>query len=563
MTDGRARRLLLMAATLLLLPAALLLLHSNKFALPTAQWDGTALGAVLALRGGTFRADPYLIHPPLYLHLLAFFKPLFGADLLAGARLVNSACYLLTGWVVFLIGASLADEKIRRPAGITASLLYFTSPLAIQGVFLLDLGDTSLAPLAAGLFFLYGCGEGPGWIKTVTAGLIFSVNLWAKFIHSLLIMLAALADRAWSRAHNNQKLLALLVGTIFFLLSWSAYAVMNLDPGSRWMPVGYFFHEMILGYQARSVAGGVGESILSRLNSITRIIVWIWPLLLVWGGRLYSRGLGSGRERYFNYFLIIFLAVSALSKGTSNGFPKYHAVALPLLCSLGGAYLAGVLAGVSSYKLPVWMLALAGAVWAGLALAGDPMYTLNYSVRAALISGIVPWPQMLKFLLQFLAAGAALGALFLGSRRLMEKGASAAFSVLAVALLWNTAVGFRQARADYFTTYGYGTRGKAEVVAWLAAHKGGAVLGPNEFSWELSAAAVPFLKVSDFCTSDRACVLSILREGKTNFFVFGQASNTVGQVKTFLAFTEQELGRGLTMIKLGDFWIYSLGRPRA
>lgn len=561
MKDGRAARLLLAASVLLILPAALLLLHSNKFALPTAQWDGTALDAVLALGDGTSRTDPYLIHPPLYLHLLAFFKPLLGADLLAGARLVNSGCYLLTGWVIFLLGASLADEKNKRSAGIIAALLYFTSPLALQGVFLLDLGDTSLIPLAAGLFFLYGCGAGAGWFKTVVAGLLFSVNLWSKFIHSLFIVAAAFAAWVWDRKQGD--ILALLAGTIFFLISWSAYAVMNLEPGSRWTPIWYFFHEMILGYQARSMAGGFGEAVFSRLNSMARIMVWIWPLLLAWGARLYSRGLGAGRERYFNFFLIIFLAVSALSKGTSNGFPKYHAVALPLLCSLGGAYLAGALAEVRFSKLPVWLLALGAAVWAGLALAGDPLYTLNYSVRAALISGTVPWPQELKLLGQFLAAGAAFVALFYAVRRLMDKGASAAFVALAGALLWSTAVGFQQARADYFTTYGYGTRGKAEVVSWLAANKGGAVLGPNEFDWELKAASVPFLKVSDLCTSDRGCVLSLLRDGKTSFFVFGQASNTVGQVKDFLSLTEKDLERGFTSVKIGDFWIYSLGRRRA
>lgn len=563
MKDGRAARLLLAASVLLLLPAGLLLLHANKLALPTAQWDGIALDAVLALLNGTFRADPYLVHPPLYLHLLAFFKPLFGADLLAGARLVNSGCYLLTGWLIFLLGTSLSDEKIKLPAGITAALLYFTSPLALQGIFLLDLGDTSLVPLAAGLFFLYGCGAGPGWLKTIAAGLLFSLNLWTKFIHSLFIVLAAFAAWFRDRKHENQTILALVAGTIFFLVSWSAYAVMNLEPGSRWTPVWYFFHEMILGYQARSVAGGFGETVFSRLNSMARIIVWIWPLLLAWGARLYSRGLGSGRERYFNFFLIIFLVVSALSKGTSNGFPKYHAVALPLLCSLGGAYLAGALAEVRFSKLPVWLLALGAVVWAGLALAGDPMYTLNYSVRAAMIDGSGLRPPLQALLLQGFAALAAAGALFFGAKRLMSKGQAAALAALAVALVWNTAVGFRQARADYFTTYGYGTHGKAEVVSWLAAHKGGTVLGPNEFSWELNNAALPFLKVSDLCISDKACVLRILRDGGTGFFVFGQASNTVGQVKDFLSLTEKDLERAFTAVKIGDFWIYSLGRRRA
>lgn len=547
------------AAVLLLLPALLLLLHYNKLALPTAQWDGTALDAVLALRSDSFYSDPYLIHPPLYLHLLAFFQPLFSGDWLAGARLFNFVCYVLTGWVVLLLSGSLTGEKEKTAAGLAGALLYLTSPLSVQGIFLLDLGDTSLVPLAAGLYFLHGSRPGP--VGLAAAALLFAVNLWAKFIHSLFIALAAFAHLVFNRSESRRGL-AVIAGTALFLLSWSVYAFANLEPGWRWTPIWYFFTEMIFNYQAKSLAAGPVDAVLSRLNSAVRILTWIWPLLLAWGARLYSRGAGEGRERYFNWFLFIFLAVSVLSKGTSNGFPKYHAVTLPLLCSLGGAHLAGALSGIRLAGLPAGLLATAAAVWAGLALAGDPLYTLNYSARAALISGSGLGPVLLKFLLQAAAAAASLLALFFVARRFAGKGQAAALAILAGALSWHTAVGFRQASADYFTTYGYGTRGKAEAVAWLALKKGGVVLGPNEFDRELKAAGVPFLRISDLCLANRACVLGILRDPGTGFFIFGQASNTVGQVKAFSAFTVHDLGRSFTSVKIGDFWIYSLGKVR-
>jgi len=549
----------LTGAVLLLLPALLLLLHHNKLALPTAQWDGTALDAVQALRSGSFYSDPYLIHPPLYLHLLAFFQPLFSGDWLAGARLFNFACYALTGWVVLLLSGSLAGEKEKTAAGIAGALLYLTSPLALQGIFLLDLGDTSLIPLAAGLYFLHGSAPGPAGLAA--AALLFAVNLWAKLIHSLFLALAAFAQLAFSRG-EGRRVLPVIIGTALFLLSWAIYAFSNLEPGWRWAPIWYFFKEMIFNYQAQSLAAGPAEALVSKLNSAARILAWIWPLLLAWGARLYSRGAGEGRERYFNWFLFIFLAASVLSKGTSNGFPKYHAVALPLLCSLGGAHLAGAISGVRFAGLPAGLLAAAAAVWAGLALAGDPLYTLNYSARAALIEGAGTGPVLLKLLLQAGAAGVGFLALFLAARRFAGKGPAAALAILAGALAWNTAVGFRQARADYFTTYGYGTRGKAEAVAWLAEKKGGAVLGPNEFDRELKAAGVPFLLVSDFCLNDRSCVLRTLRDAKTGFFIFGQASNTIGQVKYYRTLTERDLGRDFASVKIGDFWIYSLGSAR-
>lgn len=558
MMSGRNAIRLLTACALLLLPLALQLLHANKFQLPTAQWDGTALDAVLAMRGGTFSSDPYLIHPPLYLHLLNLFQPLFQADLLAGARLFNAACYLLTGWVVFLLSASLSDAESKTGSGLAGALLYLISPLAVQGVFLLDLGDTSLIPLAAGAYFL--CAGGPGNVKLACASVLFGVNLWSKLIHSLFIGAAAFTEWAWSRGTERRNLAAVLCGGALFLCTWAIYAFVNLGPDSRWRPITYFFGEMIFGYQARSLAAGPADAAFDRLNSAVRIAAWIWPLLLAWLARLYNRGMGRGRERFFNLFLIIFLTVSVLSKGTSNGFPKYHAVALPLLCSLGGSYLYGLLAQVRLARLPAGLLLSGLAVWAILVLAGDPLYVLNYSVRAALISANGLSKQLLILSLHGALAIGSGAALFLAASRILERRAAAALAVLGLALVWSAAVGFRQARADYFTTYGYGTRGKAQTVSWLADHKGQKVLGPNEFEWELRAAGVPFIRISDLCTGDRACVLNLLRDPGTGFFVFGQASNTVEQVKNFLAMSEADLGRSFSAIKIGDFWIYSLGR---
>jgi hypothetical protein len=315
---------------------------------------------------------------------------------------------------------------------------------------------------------------------------------------------------------------------------------------------------MFINYQVRSLSGGFAQALFSKLLSSVRILVWIWPLLLAWGARLYSRGLGSGRERYANLFLIIFLLSAVVSKGTSNGFPKYHSAVLPLLCALGGAYLTGVIAKGAAVRASLLMAAAVFGSWVLIAAAGDPIYTLNYSLRAALISASGVSEPFMTLLMQSGVALAAAAGLYYASAKLIARRSAAALSVLGLALIWNTAVGFSQARADYFTTYGYGTRGKSEAVAWLATHRGGQVFGPNEFDWELRVAGVPFKKVSDYCISNNKCVLGILRDPQTGFFIFGQASNTVEQVRSFLGFTERDIGRPFKSIKIGDFWIYSL-----
>ena len=122
----------------------------------------------------------------------------------------------------------------------------------------------------------------------------------------------------------------------------------------------------------------------------------------------------------------------------------------------------------------------------------------------------------------------------------------------------------RQAGGNYFTTYGYGTAGKAEAVQYIKNNfKAGTAMGANEFAWDLKAAGVPSPELSDACFIDIKCALAVMRDKNTSFFIFGQASNTVEQVKYFLALTPETLGRPFAVVKKGDFWIYNFSpNPR-
>jgi hypothetical protein len=76
----------------------------------------------------------------------------------------------------------------------------------------------------------------------------------------------------------------------------------------------------------------------------------------------------------------------------------------------------------------------------------------------------------------------------------------------------------------------------------------------------MKAAGLPFIEVSDFCQMPESCVMGILRDGNTGSFIFGPASNTVGQVRSFLSLTPGRIGREFTVAHKGDFWIYVFTR---
>lgn len=545
------------AAVLLLLPAALLFFSAGKLHYPTAQWDGWALDSVQAIRAGTFAADPYIIHPPLYLYLLAFFRPLLGADLLAGARLFNFGCYLITGWLVFLLSRRLAGKELGAAAGLAGALLYFLSPLAFQGIFLLDLGDTGPVPVAAAAYFFL-LFYGGGFLRFAALSAAFALNIWAKLIHSLFLAAAVLVSVFTGEKddHARADIAALAVGIILFVSTWAIYAYTSLQPADQWGPLKYFVNTMLVNYQHQDLMAGPREIFIARVLAVARVMLWLWPVLFLWAWRIIKRGLGSGPEKLMNCFILIFMIGAWVSKGTSNGFPKYHAALLPAICALCGAYAAEFLADwrrTERLRLAVMAAAAILCVY----MAGDPLYTFNYSLKAALISDSGLYAAIIKLGLQILVIPALLIGFFIVFRKFREKTSAAAISLAVSALVWQAGIFGRQAGGDYFTHYGYGTSGKARTINYVRDNfRGGTVFGPNEFVWDLKAAGVPSLDLSDRCFIDKKCALSAIRDKDTAFFIFGQASNTVEQVKSFLALTPEKLGRPFTAVKKGDFWIY-------
>lgn len=564
--DGQtpAGTIILAAAVLLVLPAALLFFSSAKLHYPTAQWDGWVLDSIRAIRAGTFSAEPYIIHPPLYLYLLAFFQPLFPGGPLEGARLFNFGCHLLTGWLVFALAAGLAGRRLPRAAGLLAAALYFSSPLAVQGIFLLDLGDTAVVPLAAAAYFcllVHGAG---GVLLGLPLAAAFAVNLWAKLIHPLFIALAAgaelLTGAKGGRSYAEIRLLA--AGSVLFLASWCLYSFTSLHQLDRWGPLKYFVEEMLLNYHRQDIQAGAAQLFFTKTIAVARVLLWLWPLLFLWAWRLRVKGFGSGAERCLNYFILLFMAGAWVSKGTSNGFPKYHAAILPGLSALCGAYAAEFL---PEFRRAATLknAALLGAAFLLLYAAGDPLYVLNYAVKKALIGGSGVKGEIGLLLLQLAAVPAVALVLFRSVRPFMNGIAAVTVSLAAAGVIWQAALYLRQARGDYFTTYGYGTAGKAAAVEYLAVKfRSGISSGPNEFAWELKTAGVPFRELSDACMIKLDCALSVLRDKNTSFFVFGQASNTVDQVRYFLSRDSESLGRPFTLVKKGDFWIFDFNAPR-
>jgi hypothetical protein len=550
------KKLAARAAVLLLLPAGLFLLNAWKLDWPTAQWDGWVLMSAGWKTSGLLE-NGYFYHPPLYI-CLAWAADKFSAlPMLNEVRAANFALWGLSGWLVFALGRLLGRSA---GAGLLAAALYYTSPLALQGQHLLDLGDTALVPLTISAYSLLLVSGAGGRFNCALLAAGYALNLWTKFIHAF--FMAAAAALSWLNtsydAATRRNAGCMAAGLLLFLATWAAYAWLALAPDERLRPFEYFVNGMLLAYQSEQAAGGLKASLYDKGVNIFRILLWTWPALLLWAASAARRGFGDGAERWLHWYTGVFIAAALVSKNTSNGFPKYHAAVLPLLCAAGAAWAYRSLAALP--PMAQRRLALAAAAGGALCwLGGDPIYTFNHGFKAALLAGEGLGAAALKLGGQLLlpAAGAWLAWAAAGrvpGRRL------AAF--LAAALGWQAAMAALQSRAPYFTTYGYGTTGKADVIRALAAGRtAGLAFGPNEFETDLRDAGVPFRSPSDKCQLDKGCLLANLRDPAVTSLVFGTASNTVEQVRWFLSLGPGELGREVNAGRHGDFWLARLGPP--
>jgi hypothetical protein len=531
-----------------LLPFFFFPLIAGKTGGPSVQWENTALDAAARINSGAFGTDPYLIHPPGYLYLLSFFVPP-GGGALESARLFNYACFVLTGWMVFLLGRRLSPSGAAGGGG-AAVLLYCTSPLALQGTLLIDLGDTSIVPLAASVYFL-----ALGGSSAAATGVAYAFNLWTKFIHPLFIALAAAASllfRPRSR-EDGKRFFAIVAGAVLFLASWVLYSSQAMPAGSRWLPFEYMFGEMFFNYhRSEAASSGALALLYVRAVELARVLLWLWPALLVWGIRLSRKGVGEGAERQMNLFILILLFAAAFTKGTSNGFPKYRAALLPVVSALGGAFVFERAARL--FRRPVGPL-FALFLLAGLAvfLAGDPILALNYSFRRSMVFGGDLSGPALSLLLRLTAAAACVSFFALFFRREERKDRFLA-AVFAGGLAWQASIGLIQWRGDYSTTYGYGTSGKREIVSLLARECPSCrVLAPNEFRLELKAAGLVPETPPDTCWQNDDCLRGRLRDRDNRAFVYGLPTNTVAQLRVLSSLSPDLLSRDFSTDSRGDF----------
>ncbi|KAF0126983.1 MAG: hypothetical protein FD189_748 [Elusimicrobia bacterium] len=446
-----------------------------------------------------------MIHPPLYLLLTSGLVAAFDSPL--AARLTGLLCCASAALLIKKAGE--ADGDARRAAAAAAMLVL--SPAFIKAALVLDT-DNTLITLGAAAMALAAVRE-----RRFLLSPIFFFCLWSKLTACVPLAAAFLVHAAWEDRRSGggrtrSTALALSAGLAAWALAFYLFCMLN------GLPFAAPFEYMYSAVFSKSVAPA------SAYYQVLQAALWaglpLCGLFLLGLPRTFT-GTASSLDRLSLSVCAIIGVGYIFVGGTPFGFPKFQIPAWPFICWLAAG---------AALKAPGPALWAAAA--AALALyAGDPLYSLRFSLREALASGAdlsLPAAKLAAQLALPLLPAAAAAVLFrktLGARRALAAGLTAVFVGQSLALNALQA-------GSYNSAYNYGGKGLAGAAALAgeALKDGGKVIAPLEIYGTLRLSGLkPERLPNSLWERDR--LLAAAADADYKGVVYGIPSNTVEQVR--------------------------------
>jgi len=427
-------------------------------------------------RGRVTSREQYgLWHPPLYAYLLGLNVKLFDGDERA-VRGMGIGIMALTALAVYGLGRTITGAGGRgSAAGLLAAALFVAGPLVVQSATIVDI-DGTLLLLAmttwALLFLRWETTTDPR--RLAALGVLLAIALWAKATTPLALIGVVLVYQALAGRLPlglRQAAIIILVGFPLFLGSWWLVAAALHLPFE--MPFQWTAWELLDA--SKYTRSWLGD--LSRMRGeLAPPLVWTSPYLIAaFGALALGRGASWLRTRRAEPvdFLILLggLIFAAYFIKLAANFPKYHVGMMPFWSAALAWWVVDWVCASRWWERLLYLVNFgAAALYFQSAVRDNWMWT-NALVWDVSVLG----PALVLFVLA--AAAAVVPAWRPISARLVAL-------LLLSYLGWAVPVDAAQARADYSTSYYYGTRGQRQAAALLnALHYDGPWVGPKEVAW--------------------------------------------------------------------------------
>ncbi|MBI4386198.1 MAG: glycosyltransferase family 39 protein [Elusimicrobia bacterium] len=533
------------SSALLLAGACLLALPS--LVAPVFLWEWINHAAALSILDGgapkiaLWQDRPLLIHPPSVAYLLAAAIRLFG-DSAWAMRLPGLCLHLAHGFLIHRLVLAMGRGSSQ---GWWAAALYWSNPLAIQGMLCIDFADGSLLSIAvtAFLWLLFAGRSQSFWPRSLALGFCLGFVLWTKLTTPLALLGAFTLTCARGRKpEGNPRLFlaATAVGAAFFIGTWALYC--------GWIQRSLGLQQSVMRLMLEplyyATGGGAGQA---AWNASLMTILGTWLAFFLYAGPgLVGVGALEGaqwvkqawRDRRFpphstlTLFAVTVVLTYCLFFGGARAYPKYFQPALAPLCVMGVFFLFQKEFQESWRPSWRWAIIFAScAAYYGL-VVGDYVYIFNYKLREGQYLGRMI-PQGLSLLLKLCLYSLPAGFLWVFGRGTRHRWA---------ALLLASQVGLAAAQgwARYDLRAAYGTPWSAIRRVETALREqpaGGPALADFAILQATGVEPVRGFRPSDW--DDLRKIAKLIRDEKPRAVVYGLSVNTVAQLRAIDA--DQEL----------------------
>lgn len=471
------------------------------------------LSAQKVVKGEKCRLPAY--SPHLYLQSLILTFKLFGSNEKTG-RIPSIFAILIA---LFLIHYIITREGKNKPLASLFSLMFLSTPLIFQGIFIftidtcLLIATVTLLCIAYLITFKYNKNYFLLFFATIIA-------FWTKVTTPSIIFIILILFTLFSKIQQNQKIkiiTSLLSGLLVFILTWYIYCkLMDVQ----------FIKPFLYAFGAFKSKTRFSSQII---NNILFSALWtgIFPLVLF---ALLS--IERIKEIFHEKEIIpedIFLLCGSITfigylftGGAIFGFPKYQCPSIALLWIFSAIYLTKRYKNFQKAD-KYWIIAIS-AFLIQFFFIGDLIYILRYKLRYAMAFELATKPIVIEIFSK-LSYYAILIAILLWTYLKFSK-EKVIFSLIYIALGTNLGIIALQSKADYHTGYNYGGKGLFDVCRILRNYPEYEIIAPDEVIYYLGKETY----IPDHRWRDTLWICQKLN--KKAILVYSIVSNTIEQIKT-------------------------------
>jgi hypothetical protein len=560
------RFLLLLFSCLFFLSGAL-----TKFDVPLAEWDYISMDAAHHWAQGINKIWIF-DHPPLYPFFLTILFKLFGSSV-AVARAGNIFCVVLAGLLLFRIASILFN----RDTAFWTVILYFISPISIQGITCMDVADTSLLPLAF-VFTVYALiinSYEPSLRNTCILSAGVALCFWAKVTSSIALITGMLGFSflcmVLGRKTKNDfrewlfNTAGMLSGVALFFLTWIlvSHFLWNRE---AFLAVFYPLRDVVF---ARSRQPHLFAHLVLIARHTTIVLIWFSPYFIaMW---LYSSLMFAKQaDRAAPYhdrlvfvllgMTIFYFAGYILIGGTNMGFPRYHSAILPLLCLFSGGCVSRFIGKMDGKTVIVMSFALISLIIVMLIFTSDPLYCFLIQLKEMLLlnSGLGKMAGLiLKVVLPLYLFPAVAGFLMAVYMRQDNWNDVFKMCLLVGTIATLMSMNGQQFVASYRTAAEYGASGKKDLMEKVQSHikAGDSILATPQFMYELRDKGII---TSGFLTwQSPAAIRDFISRERPSVLIAGLTVNTYEQLRWLLSENASALiNKDYTFGRIGTYFLW-------